>query len=92
MEKTTIDDLEALLTKVTRVFNNKLDDDIRGEYPIDAATLASAVKFLKDNSVTATPAAKEEIDSLKDKLLKKAEERRKAVNGNVIPFGDVDIE
>lgn len=92
MSKTSIKDLEVLLTKVTEVFNKKLDEDLSGEYPIDAATLSSAVKFLKDNDVTATPANKEEIKGLKEKLLQKAEERRKAVNSNVIPFGDLDLE
>lgn len=46
--------------------------------PTDAATLGAAIKFLKDNAITADPADADELHALRERLKQAAEERQRA--------------
>lgn len=81
------DDLTGLHGLLTKVFKNRLDQDINGEYPIDAASLGVIRQFLKDNSVTADPADNSEIKELQDRL-KDASRRRREARENIINLAE----
>jgi hypothetical protein len=70
-------DLDKLHQLVTKSYTSRIEQDINDNIPTDAATLSGAVKFLKDNAVTADPATKEDLTALRDKLKAQAESNRK---------------
>ena len=81
----TMDDLRRLHGLVVESFNTRLRDDLNDEVPTDAATLGAAIKFLKDNNVTADPADMDDLKAMRETLAKQRELRRKSslqiVNG-----------
>ena len=82
-------ELEKLHSLITQSFTKRIEEDIRDGIPADAATLSSAVKFLKDNAVTADPADAEDLTALRDKL---KEQISKNKVGNVIQLATADIQ
>lgn len=82
-------ELEKLHSLITQSFTKRIEEDIRDGIPTDAATLSSAVKFLKDNAVTADPADAEDLTALRDKL---KEQISKNKVGNVIQLATADIQ
>lgn len=69
-------ELEALHGLITRSYTKRIEQDLDDNIPTDAATLSGAVKFLKDNLVTADPADADDLADLRDKLKEVAEKRR----------------
>lgn len=69
-------ELDELHTLVTRSYKERITQDLADNIPTDAATLSGAVKFLKDNAVTADPADTDDLKDLRDKLKETAEKRR----------------
>lgn len=69
-------DLEELHGLITRSYKTRIEQDLADNIPTDAATLSGAVKFLKDNLVTADPADADDLADLRDKLKEVAEKRR----------------
>jgi hypothetical protein len=59
--------------------------------PTDAATLGAAIKFLKDNNVSADPADADDLSALRDKLKQQAEQRR-AGRSNVVQLATSDLK
>lgn len=82
-------ELEKLHNLITQSFTKRIEEDIRDGIPTDAATLSSAVKFLKDNAVTADPADAEDLTALRDKL---KEQVSKSKVGNVIQLATADLQ
>lgn len=82
-------ELEKLHNLITQSFTKRIEEDIRDGIPTDAATLSSAVKFLKDNAVTADPADAEDLTALRDKL---KEQISKNKVGNVIQLATADLQ
>lgn len=82
-------ELEKLHSLITQSFTKRIEEDIRDGIPTDAATLSSAVKFLKDNAVTADPADAEDLTALRDKL---KEQVSKSKVGNVIQLATADLQ
>lgn len=69
-------DLEELHRLVTRSYTQRIEQDLADNIPTDAATLSGAVKFLKDNAVSADPADGDDLKELRDKLTEQASKRR----------------
>lgn len=84
------DALKALHAKVAESLTNRIVQDMEDDVPTDAATLGAAIKFLKDNNISADPAEASDLTELRNKLKEQAE-RRKAV-GNVIEFAQGDLK
>lgn len=76
-------ELDELHKLVTRSYKNRIEQDLEDNIPTDAATLSGAVKFLKDNAVTADPADQDDLADMREKLKQLAENRRKKANGTL---------
>lgn len=76
-------DLEELHKLITRSYKTRIEQDIEDNIPTDAATLAGAVKFLKDNAVTADPADQDDLSELREKLSQQAAKRRERVGSTL---------
>jgi hypothetical protein len=70
-------ELEELHVLVAQSYKNRIEQDIADNIPTDAATLSGAVKFLKDNAITADPADQDDLADLRNSLREQAEKRRK---------------
>ncbi len=86
----TLGDLQDLHRLVAKSLNNRIQQDMDDDIPTDAATLGAAIKFLKDNSVSADPADAEDLNGLREKLRKQAEDRNTRRN-NVLSLVKEDI-
>lgn len=84
-------ELEALHRLVASSLTKRIQEDMRDGIPTDAATLSSAIKFLKDNSITADPADADDLGALRDKLAKQAKERRER-GSNVVALASADLQ
>jgi len=62
------DVMEQLHIKVATSLTRRLDQDMEDNIPTDAATMSAAIKFLKDNDITADPADADDLSKLRDKL------------------------
>ena len=87
----TLGELQELHRLIARSLNQRIEQDIADNIPTDAATLGAAIKFLKDNSVTADPADADDLGALRDKLAKQAKERRERGN-NVVALASADLK
>lgn len=70
-------ELEELHKLVARSYKQRIEADMEDNIPTDAATLSGAVKFLKDNAVTADPADQDDLSDLRKKLTEQVANRRK---------------
>lgn len=52
----TVAELQELHRLIAQSLNQRIEADMEDGIPTDAATLGAAIKFLKDNSITADPA------------------------------------
>lgn len=84
-------ELEELHRLVTRSYSERITQDLDDNIPTDAATLSGAVKFLKDNAVTADPAENDDLSALRTKLKAAAEARSKKV-GTVLSLVQDDMD
>lgn len=88
---TSVADLNTLHTLITRSLTERIEQDIKDNIPTDAATLGAAIKFLKDNNVTADPADADDLSNLRDKLKEQSAQRRRKV-GNVVALASADLD
>lgn len=51
----TLGELQELHSLIAQSLNKRITQDMEDEIPTDAATLGAAIKFLKDNNVSADP-------------------------------------
>ncbi len=84
-------DLQDLHSLITRSLNQRISQDMEDGLPTDAATLGAAIKFLKDNNVSADPADADDLSALRDKLKQQAEQRR-AGRSNVVQLATQDLK
>jgi molybdopterin converting factor small subunit len=87
----TLGELQELHRLIAKSLNQRIEQDIEDNIPTDAATLGAAIKFLKDNSVTADPADADDLGALRDKLAKQAKERRER-GSNVVALASADLQ
>lgn len=87
----SVAELSELHKLITKSLTQRIEQDIEDNIPTDAATLGAAIKFLKDNAVTADPADQDDLSALRDKLKEQADSRRKKV-GNVIALAHSDLD
>lgn len=87
----TLGELQELHRLIAKSLNQRIEQDIADNIPTDAATLGAAIKFLKDNSVTADPADADDLGALRDKLAKQAKERRER-GSNVVALASADLQ
>ena len=87
----TLGELQELHRLIAKSLNQRIEQDIADNIPTDAATLGAAIKFLKDNSVTADPADADDLGALRDKLAKQAKERRER-GSNVVALATADLQ
>ena len=87
----TLGELQELHLLIAKSLNQRIEQDIEDNIPTDAATLGAAIKFLKDNSVTADPADADDLGALRDKLAKQAKERRER-GSNVVALASADLQ
>lgn len=73
----TLKELQELHKMIAKSLTQRISQDMEDSLPTDAATLGAAIKFLKDNNVSADPADSEDLSDLKDQLTKQQEERKK---------------
>jgi len=84
-------ELQDLHKLIAQSLNARIKQDMEDDLPTDAATLGAAIKFLKDNNVSADPADADDLSALRDKLREQAENRR--VNrGNVVALATADVK
>lgn len=83
-------ELEELHRMIAASFTQRIKQDNEDGIPTDAATLSSAVKFLKDNNVSADPAEQDDLNELQSLLAQKARERRER-SGKTIELVKQDI-
>ena len=84
-------DLQDLHSLIARSLNQRISQDMEDGLPTDAATLGAAIKFLKDNNVSADPADADDLSALRDKLKQQAEQRR-AGRSNVVELATQDLK
>jgi len=86
----TLGELQELHRLIAQSLNQRISQDIDDNIPTDAATLGAAIKFLKDNAVTADPADSDDLSKLRDKLADQAKRRR--TGSNVVALATADLE
>lgn len=87
----TVGELNELHVLIAKSLKQRIEQDIEDNIPTDAATLGAAIKFLKDNNVTADPADADDLSQLRDKLKEQSAQRRRKV-GNVVALATADLE
>ena len=86
----TLSELQELHSLIAQSLNKRIAQDMEDDLPTDAATLGAAIKFLKDNNVSADPADADDLNALRDKLREQAEKRR-AGRGKVVSLAGEDL-
>jgi hypothetical protein len=84
----TLDTLQDLHRLVAQSLSERIEQDMKDSLPTDAATLGAAIKFLKDNNVSADPADSDDLSKLRDKLTAQANQRR----NNVLTLAKGDLK
>jgi len=87
---TPLAELQELHQLVAKSLNKRITLDMEDNIPTDAATLGAAIKFLKDNAVTADPSDSDDLSDLRKKLTEQAKERR-ARGSNVVELATADL-
>lgn len=85
-----LSELNELHKLITQSFTQRLEADMADGIPTDAATLGAAVKFLKDNAVTADPADADDLSELREKLREQAQARKDRA-GKVLSLVQEDL-
>ena len=87
---TPLAELQELHQLVAKSLNQRITMDMLDNIPTDAATLGAAIKFLKDNAITADPSDSDDLSELRKKLTEQAKERR-ARGSNVVALATADL-
>lgn len=82
-------DLQELHSLIARSLTERIAQDMEDKLPTDAATLGAAIKFLKDNNISADPADADDLSKLREQLAAQSAARR-AARSNVIALADKD--
>jgi len=84
-------ELQELHKLIAQSLNERIRQDMEDKLPTDAATLGAAIKFLKDNNVSADPADADDLSQLRDKLREQADSRR-LHRDNVVKLATADMK
>ncbi len=84
-------DLEVLHRLIAQSLTQRIQLDMQDKIPTDAATLGAAIKFLKDNNVSADPADSDDLANLRDALTKQREARKNRAS-NVVELARADMQ
>jgi len=84
-------DLNDLHATVAKALSTRIKQDIEDNLPTDAATLGAAIKFLKDNNISADPADAENLSGLREQLAEQRR-RRQESRSNVIELAGKDLQ
>lgn len=84
-------ELQALHRLVAQSLTDRLKQDMEDKLPTDAATIGAAIKFLKDNNVSADPADSDDLGGLRD-ALSEAAARRRQNRSNVVALAGTDLK
>lgn len=87
----TLAELQELHALIARSLNKRISQDMDDDIPTDAATIGAAIKFLKDNNVSADPADADDLTELRENLRKQTEARR-ARRSNVVTLANSDLQ
>ena len=90
----SVAELAELHRLIAAALKQRIEQDMQDGVPTDAATLGAAIKFLKDNNVSADPADADDLSALRDKLKQQAEqaEQRRAGRSNVVKLATQDLK
>lgn len=91
MTKATTEALQELHGVVAKSLKQRIDQDMEDNIPTDAATLGAAIKFLKDNNISADPADKDSLESIRTSMVE-ASKKRKERAANVLEFAKNDLK
>lgn len=80
----SLEKLGRLHELITDSFINRIKDDMDENLPTDAATLAAAAKFLKDNDVSADPAEQGKLDDLRQAMINRSKENKANQVSNIV--------
>lgn len=80
----SLERLGKLHDLVTESFINRINEDMEDNLPTDAATLAAAAKFLKDNNVSADPAETGKIDELRELMIQRSKQNKANQATNIV--------
>ena len=87
----TLSELQDLHRLVAQSLSERIEQDMLDKLPTDAATLGAAIKFLKDNNVSADPADADDLTALRTKLQEQQAQRR-ASRSNVVKLANADMQ
>lgn len=90
-QSASVAELEALHKAVAKSLSTRIEQDMADNLPTDAATLGAAIKFLKDNNVSADPASSEDLTKLRTQLTAAAEARKQRAS-NVVDLASRDLK
>lgn len=80
----SLEKLGKLHELITDSFIARIEDDMSENLPTDAATLAAAAKFLKDNDVSADPAETGKLDVLRKQMIERSKENKASQATNIV--------
>lgn len=86
-----LDELKALHRLIAQSLTQRIEQDMADDIPTDAATLGAAIKFLKDNNVSADPADADDLGKLREKMSQQARERASR-KSNVLSLAGGDLK
>lgn len=84
-------ELQALHRLVARSLTSRIQQDMEDQLPTDAATIGAAIKFLKDNNVSADPADAADLGGLREALAE-ARAKRAQNRSNVVSLAGADLK
>lgn len=87
----SMQELNELHRLITQSFKTRFEQDLADNVPTDAATLGAAIKFLKDNEVSADPADKDDLAEMRARLVAAAAQRRE-LGKNVVALAARDLD
>lgn len=87
----TLSELQDLHRLVAQSLSERIEQDMLDKLPTDAATLGAAIKFLKDNNVSADPSDADDLTALRTKLQEQQAQRR-ASRSNVVKLANADMQ
>lgn len=80
----SLEKLGRLHELITDSFISRIEEDMNEKLPTDAATLAAAAKFLKDNDVSADPAEQGKLDDLRQAMINRSKENKINQVNNIV--------
>lgn len=84
-------ELNELHAFVAKSLTTRIKQDMEDNLPTDAATLGAAIKFLKDNNVSADPADKDDLLELRESFAEQSR-KRKERRSNVLSLVSEDLK